>query len=127
MSKGRVIGDSHVTRLEGHLDEQAFLSVSGPILQMARVDRSRLHVLDCAGLTGLDGRALVRLSQLISEVRRLGSDVILLNFSKRIQETMIDRMAEAMLHPTLVEPVKELLQAVRTNTRGHAWRGSSVN
>ena len=120
-------GGHEVIPLEGYFDEKRFLAIMASILAKAVERHEQVFVMDCAGVTGFSGRALMDLDRLIREVRDAGSELVLRNFSKRIHETVVDRLLEELLDPALAEQVKTMTQISRTIARKAAPSHISTN
>ena len=58
-------------------------------------------MIDCTTVTGTSAAAIAALAQLIRDVRRTGSRLTLVNLDRQVQATILERLVEAFLMPTL--------------------------
>jgi anti-anti-sigma regulatory factor len=111
-----------VTRLTGPIDAPAIAAISERIRRAP--SGKRCYVLDCAGATDFTGNALAKLAELIVEVRGCGSKLVLVNFSKQVQETLADRLLEALVHPAVAEAIRRLADLARLRSPRPRWQAS---
>jgi|GEM_PF-4317699 anti-anti-sigma regulatory factor len=123
----QVDGGHEVIAMEGYLDETRILAAGMLIRARAVTCREQVFVLDFAGVTGFSGRALMSLDSLIREIREAGSQLVIRNLSKRLHETVTDRLLEELFDPALAAQLKAMTQISRTIARKPAPSYLSTN